>query len=395
MKKIILIKSAVPVFLFGILALTGLVSCTSTQGMYSENDGIYESTTPPVRTKSEQVVIINDGSGQKYQKYFETEANNIYTGEDEIFTNIDTYSSYNDTLQGNIIINNYYNEGAAPWGYTDEYATVNINMGYGGYWGYPYYGFYNMGYGGYWGYGGYGGYGGYWGYDRYWFFGGYWGGYYPPYAGFDPLYPPYYGNYTHGKRSNYLVSRSSDVSITDSDSGGSGRVINDNTKIAAMNRTGEGLTSTNRKVISDFSQRTRYVQASQTANRESLIANAMSTNKKVMANFNDRAKYVRSSIPKNSNNSGQTRSDYSRLNDSNSNNAPNNNNSGQRSSSKSSGNSESRSSNNRQSASDSAPAYNSSSGVSSGGGSYSRPSSGGSNNDKSNNSANSSRPSRD
>ena len=117
MKKIILIKSAVPVFLFGILALTGLVSCTSTQGMYSENDEIYsESTAPPVRTQPEQVVIINDGSGQKYQKYFETEANNIYTGEDEIFTDIDTYSSYNDTLQGNIIINNYYNEGAGSLG---------------------------------------------------------------------------------------------------------------------------------------------------------------------------------------------------------------------------------------------------------------------------------------
>ncbi len=143
MKKIILIKSAVPVFLFGILALTGLVSCTSTQGMYSENDGIYESTAPPVRTQPEQVVIINDGSGQKYQKYFETEANNIYTGEDEIFTDVDTYSSYNDSLQGNVIINNYYNEGAAPWGYTDEYATVNFNIGYGGYWGYPYYDYYN------------------------------------------------------------------------------------------------------------------------------------------------------------------------------------------------------------------------------------------------------------
>ncbi|MDZ7613486.1 MAG: hypothetical protein U5K51_07110 [Flavobacteriaceae bacterium] len=166
MKKIIPIKSVVPIILFGLVIFAGLVSCTSTQGMYSENDGIYESTTPPTRSKSEQVVIIQDGaSGQQYQKYFEAEANNIYTGEDEIFTDIDTYSSYNDSLQGNIIINNYYTQEAAPWGYSEESATVNFNMGYGGFWGYPYYDFYNPWY---WGYGGFGGFGGYWGYGGYW-----------------------------------------------------------------------------------------------------------------------------------------------------------------------------------------------------------------------------------
>lgn len=492
MKKIIHKKSAVPMILFGFVIFASLVSCTSTQGMYSENDGIYESTIPPIRANSEQVVIITDGgSGQKYQKYFETEANNIYAGEDEIFTDVDTYSSYNDTLQGNVIINNYYNEGGAPWGYSEGYATVNFNMGYGGYWGYPYYDYYNPWY---WGYGGY--YGGYWGYGG-WGYGGYWGGYYPGYyppyyAGY---YPPYYGDSTYGKRSNYSVrgsentaynrtssnqysrssqastrpniyresvnasasgtnrsayqrssgtrgynnpsgnrnynssgnqgynrsntrssapsyntsprsssggsmrsssggggyrrgpdmvqqdndARSSDLSLTASNDRVNSSEITGNTNRTQFSGTGEGLASANRKVMSNFNDRTRYVRSSQTANRESLIASAMNTNRKVMANFGDRVKYVRSSVSSNSNNSGQSGNVYSRSNAKYDNTASKNESSGQRSSYQKTGNSESGSSANRQSSAYQGSSNRSGSGGSYGGGSYSRSSSGGSN----------------
>lgn len=189
-----------------------LVSCTSTQAIYSENDGIYGSS--PARA----VATVQEVPGANYQRYFETEANNIYIEEDEIFTDIDGYVGYADTDQGAVQIEGDYNYGNTPWGYNDSNVTVNFHMGFGfgsmwgyrgmwgwndpwfGYpgwgWGYPYYG-YGWGYPGYgWGYPGIG-----WGYPGYgWGYPGYgWG--YPGHPGY---YPPYYGG-TYGKRNNYPV----------------------------------------------------------------------------------------------------------------------------------------------------------------------------------------------
>ena len=177
-----------------------LTSCTSTQAVYSENDGIYESSPARVVAVTEEVPAAN------YQRYFETEANNIYIEEDEIFTDIDGYVGYSDADEGAVQIEGDYNYGNTPWGYNDSNVSISFNMGfgYGGYWGFPYYGYYNPWYWGYPGYGwGYPGYGWGWGYPGYgwgWGYPGYgWG--YPGH----PIYYPPYGGGTYGKRNNYPV----------------------------------------------------------------------------------------------------------------------------------------------------------------------------------------------
>ncbi|MFD1315471.1 hypothetical protein [Namhaeicola litoreus] len=179
-------------------------SCTSTQGVYSDNDGIYGSS--PTRV----VTAVQEVPGANYQRYFETEANNIYIEEDDIFTDIDGYVGYSDADQAAVQIEGDYNYGNTPWGYNDSNVSINFHMGfgYGGYWGYnPW----RWGYGGYWGwndpwYGwgwGYPGFG--WGYPGYgWGYPGYgWG--YPGYGWGYPIYrPPYYSG-SYGKRNNYPV----------------------------------------------------------------------------------------------------------------------------------------------------------------------------------------------
>lgn len=197
------------VLIFPVLIIA-FTSCTSTQGMYSEADGIYVSTP-------NEVVVINEEPSTNYQRYFETEAQNIYIGPDDIVTDVDDYVGYDET-EGEVVIINNYTNGNPPFGYVDSNVSVNFYGGFGGAWGNPYYGFYDpwmwnyaswygnpwYGYGGGW-YGGW--YGGGWGYP--WYGGGwYGGGYYPPY--YRPPYyrPPYYGG-TYGKRNGYPVRSSS------------------------------------------------------------------------------------------------------------------------------------------------------------------------------------------
>jgi hypothetical protein len=201
--------------LSGIFLGSLFVSCTSTQGVYSDNDGIYGSSSTRVVTSVQEV------PGANYQRYFETEANNIYIEDDEIFTDIDGYVGYSDADQAAVQIEGDYNYGNTPWGYNDSNVSINFHMGFGyggnwgynpwrwgyggGYWGwndpwwgYPGYGWGNPGFG--WGYPGYG-----WGYPGYgWGYPGYgWG--YPGYGWGNPIYrPPYYGG-TYGKRNNYPV----------------------------------------------------------------------------------------------------------------------------------------------------------------------------------------------
>ncbi len=200
-------KNAFYILSFVFLGLL-LSSCTSTQAVYSENDGIYGSSSP-----ARAVAPVQEVPGANYQRYFETEANNMYIGEDEIFTDIDGYIGYSDADEGAVQIEGDYNYGNTPWGYNDSNVSINFHMGFGfgGYWGVPYYGYYNPWYWGYPGYGwgwGYPGFGWGWGYPRYgWGYPG-WGWGYPGYGwgypGYPGYYPPYAGG-TYGRRNNYPV----------------------------------------------------------------------------------------------------------------------------------------------------------------------------------------------
>lgn len=142
------IKSLSVVFLFGILTLISMISCTSNQRIYSETELAYS------------------------------------------------------------------------WGYTDEYSSVNMNIGY------PYYGFYNIGYGNLWGYPPFHDYYDiwYWQYGNYWGYGGEWIGYYPYYD----------------KRNNYSIRGYDNIENSNapqSNSNSVGGIINDNTKIIETDRT--------------------------------------------------------------------------------------------------------------------------------------------------------------
>jgi hypothetical protein len=181
----------------------GLYSCGSSQQAYNESDGIYGSP----QSKGE-VVMVRDTKSDYYQNYFAGENQNSQ----EIFTDIDAYEGYNDT--DTIYVENQYNNGNPPWEQSSSSVTINMNLGFGGYygWGYPAYGWgypaYGWGFPAYgWGYSYYGygwGYPGYaWGYPGYgWGYPGYGWGHYPGYGW--GHYPPYYGGYyeraTYGKR---------------------------------------------------------------------------------------------------------------------------------------------------------------------------------------------------
>ena len=188
--------------LLAVVILAGFSSCSSSKDAANANDGIYGAAS-----QKEEIVMVKDSRSGYYQNYFTQERQEV----DDIITDIDNYQSYQET--DTVYVDEGYEQGKAPWSYSDTKVTVHVGVGFGGYWGWgsPCFGW-GYGYAGYgWGYpcGGWG-----WGYPGYgwgWGYPGYgWGwGYYPPYwGGYPPYYrpyPPYYGGYTYGKRyaSNY------------------------------------------------------------------------------------------------------------------------------------------------------------------------------------------------
>jgi len=164
--------------LFGVLIGIGLttVSCTSLNSSYYDTDGIYSSAKVRPAT--------NNYGDVYYDGYFENKLTESY----EIFTDIDTYSSYEtgnnpgwgeNNSTTNIFINTGYNSnwgwnnygyGGGYWGmgYNSYFGwnTPSFGFGFGYGWGSPYYGGWGSPYYGGWGYPYYsGGYG--WGYPYY------------------------------------------------------------------------------------------------------------------------------------------------------------------------------------------------------------------------------------
>ena len=186
--------------IIGLLALMA-TSCGSYQNKsYYDRDGIYGGESEKVAQTA-----TNDGQAKttesnKYTDYF----NSLRDGQtDEVFTDVEGYSSYKDTVATQDRIQ------SAAWGSNPSNVTVNVydnNWGYNGwnnYWYGNYWGYNNLAwnswYGPNWGWGWNSWYGPSWGYNNYWY-GNYWGynnwygnGYYNGYYG-----NGYYQNYAHG-----------------------------------------------------------------------------------------------------------------------------------------------------------------------------------------------------
>lgn len=172
--------------IYSILGFFALLatSCGSYQNTsYYDNDGVYGSAEKP---RPEEGSKANSGY---YKDYFSS----LNKENQQVFTDVEKYSSYNDTLKKSNTNPNttevQNTTGYASWGSNPDNITVNIyNTGWG----------YNSWYGPNWGY--YGGYyGNYWGYNNW--YGNYWG-YTPSWAwswGWNSWYgPSWYGYYGYG-----------------------------------------------------------------------------------------------------------------------------------------------------------------------------------------------------
>ena len=164
--------------IYAVLGLLGLMltSCGSYQNKsYYDNDGIYGATNP----KPKQYVA--NEKADEYQAYFSS-LNNQNQNQDEIFTDVNSYSSYNDSIAKKATQSTnpqYTQNGYAGWGNNgSENVTVNVygnnwgggwnNFGWGGGW---------NGWGGGWNNFGWGGGWNNWGWDGFGWGGG-WNGWY-------------------------------------------------------------------------------------------------------------------------------------------------------------------------------------------------------------------------
>src|SRR6478672_2652908 len=100
--------------LFGFVML--LVSCGSSKNTSYDNDGIYGGTAPTKEVAS---------SDNKYQEYF----SDLNKENQEIFTDVESYSTTNDTVKRVVVENNN------GWGSNPSNVTINVydnSWGYGG-----------------------------------------------------------------------------------------------------------------------------------------------------------------------------------------------------------------------------------------------------------------------
>jgi hypothetical protein len=153
--------------LFGLFTLIAS-SCGSYQNTsYYDNDGIYGGNE---KTKTKEDT---KGNSSYYKEYFSS----LNKENEQLFTDVEKYSSQNDTIKKNepIVQNNTSYTG---WGSNTDNVTINIynNGWYTPSWGY---------YGNYWGWNN-GWYGNYWGYN----------GWYSPSWGWG--WNSWYGNYGYG-----------------------------------------------------------------------------------------------------------------------------------------------------------------------------------------------------
>lgn len=166
--------------LLGFFALI-VTSCGSYQNSsYYDNDGVYGSNDKP---KQKEESKSNSGY---YKEYF----SNLNKDNEQVFTDVDKYSS-NDTNVNQNESTNQNQSNYAGWGSNPDNVTVNI---YGNNWGWN---------NSYWGYGGY--YGNYWGWNNGWYYPSWgWNSWYGTGWGWNYwLGPNWHGNYGYGYYGNY------------------------------------------------------------------------------------------------------------------------------------------------------------------------------------------------
>ena len=114
-----------------------LVSCGSYQYSGYENDGIYGSENRTVEYVVEkEEVVANEDQGGYYQNYFSEKSReyDMILGEDEIFTDIDSYKGEYDEEYVDTLL---YDKAYAGWGQATNDVTINI---YDNGWNGPWYG---------------------------------------------------------------------------------------------------------------------------------------------------------------------------------------------------------------------------------------------------------------
>lgn len=200
--------------IYSVLGFLGLMltSCSSYQNKsYYDNDGIYSgSINRPKQT------VENKKAGE-YKEYFSSLNNQ---NQQEIFTDVNSYSSYNDSISKNktqATTTQYSQNNYSGWGNNgSENVTVNVYGNNGGGWNnYGWGGGWNGWYGNNWGYNGW--YGNNWGYNGWygnnWGWGGGWNnwgynGWYGNNWGYNPWAGNgYYGNGYYGNGYIYGIGR--------------------------------------------------------------------------------------------------------------------------------------------------------------------------------------------
>jgi hypothetical protein len=187
-----------------IYLIIGLISSVITScgnfknSSYTDRDGIYGSDEHSDRAAN---------NNTKYKEYFSSFRDN--STPEEIFTNIDTYSTTVDTL--NSYNTESYSSGYAGWGNNQQPTNVTINNNNWGWDNFGYGAFWNLGWNSW--YGPNIGFG--WGWNN-WFgpnigFGWGWNNWYGPNYGyygwgFNNYYNGYYGNYYGGNNNHYSYS---------------------------------------------------------------------------------------------------------------------------------------------------------------------------------------------
>jgi len=233
--------------LFGLFALL-TTSCGSYQNTsYYDNDGIYGGDEKPKAKET------SNANSSYYKEYFSS----LNKENDQVFTDVENYSSYNDTIKKNET-NDQNANSYTGWGSNTDNVTVNVyNSGWGyNNWYTPSWGYYAGGYyGNYWGYNGW--YGNSWMYDGWyspsWSWGWGWNSWYGPswYGYYGYGYNPYgyYGNYWGWNNGNlghnYAYSGGRRNSNFIADGNGGGYISNRRTSVSGGRSSFNGTRNPN------------------------------------------------------------------------------------------------------------------------------------------------------
>ncbi len=316
----------------------GLVSCGSYQYVGVDSDGIYGDAPAPVKQQPQvaQKKSNTANSSNYYENYFKNKAQEyeVATGDGEIFTDVESYSSENRAIT-DTIYNDY--EGNAGWGQSNDNVVVNIvDNG----WNSPFFygGFNSFGFNRGFGFNRFGFNRGFgfnrFGFNRgFGFNGGF--GFHDPffYNGFGYYDPFFYGGFNNfGFRGGAVfgVSRFNTISRINSRRGGRfngnrsissrSRVATNSNNLSSRRGTSSRYSSTSRRTLSNNSSRTSSIRRSSSSNiasrnstaRRSGSGSTINRNSTVRRSSSRQPSYSRSSSTSRSSSPIRRSSTYSR-----------------------------------------------------------------------------------